>query len=327
MYTFAWWNNTEGLRLAVGSYLQQEANKVQVLEVSEDKKRLEMVAETEMSFPATKLMWSPNSEEHKAEAPLLASTSITLNLWKYEEKQLKPIAKLANARTNKAGGHTPPLTSFDWSPISRHKIGASSVDSTCTIWNIEKQKIETQLIAHDKAVHDIVFSQKDCLFASVGADGSVRLFDQRNLDHSTIIYEAPNNRPLARLAWNRVNTYHLATLAMDTPGVIVIDIRRPSVALTVLSEFDECVNAIAWAPHSPSHLLCGSDDGYAMIYDVRTGEKKKPGSREQEAGQSQSSPQVFWHDCDQEIYQVQWQASHPELIGLSTANRVDVVNI
>ena len=52
--------------------------------------------------------------------------------------------------------------------------------------------METQLIAHDKAVYDIAFAavgNTDHLFASVGGDGSARLFDQRNLDHSTIVYE------------------------------------------------------------------------------------------------------------------------------------------
>lgn len=40
---------------------------------------------------------------------------------------------------------------------------------------------------------DIAFSRagggRD-MFASVGADGSVRMFDLRHLEHSTIIYEA-----------------------------------------------------------------------------------------------------------------------------------------
>jgi WD repeat-containing protein 68 len=38
----------------------------------------------------------------------------------------------------------------------------------------------TQLIAHDKEVYDIAFNPKDAeVFASVGADGSVRMFDLR----------------------------------------------------------------------------------------------------------------------------------------------------
>jgi len=52
--------------------------------------------------------------------------------------------------------------------------------------------VKTQLIAHDKEVYDIAFSRagggRD-MFASVGADGSVRMFDLRHLEHSTIIYE------------------------------------------------------------------------------------------------------------------------------------------
>ena len=51
--------------------------------------------------------------------------------------------------------------------------------------------VKTQLIAHDKEVYDIAFSKagggRD-MFASVGADGSVRMFDLRHLAsfHSTV---------------------------------------------------------------------------------------------------------------------------------------------
>ena len=78
--------------------------------------------------------------------------------------------------------------------------------------------VKTQLIAHDKEVYDIAFSRagggRD-MFASVGADGSVRMFDLRHLEHSTIIYEDPQHRPLLRLAWNRQDPSYLATIAMD----------------------------------------------------------------------------------------------------------------
>ena len=62
-----------------------------------------------------------------------------------------------------------------------------------TIWGIETGQplgrvnlvaghVKTQLIAHDKEVYDIAFSRagggRD-MFASVGADGSVRMFDLR----------------------------------------------------------------------------------------------------------------------------------------------------
>ena len=82
-------------------------------------------------------------------------------------------------------------------------IGTSSIDTTCTIWDIEKEVVQTQLIAHDKAVYDICFAQDISMFASAGEDGSVRHFDLRDLEHSTIIYESEEQSPLLRVAWNK----------------------------------------------------------------------------------------------------------------------------
>lgn len=65
------------------------------------------------------------------------------------------------------------------------------------------------------------------MFASVGADGSVRMFDLRHLEHSTIIYEDPQHTPLLRLAWNKQDPNYLATVAMDACEVIILDVRVP----------------------------------------------------------------------------------------------------
>ena len=86
-----------------------------------------------------------------------------------------------------------PLTSFDWNEVDPNLLGTSSIDTTCTVWGLETGQVlgrvnmvsghvKTQLIAHDKEVYDIAFSKagggRD-MFASVGADGSVRMFDLR----------------------------------------------------------------------------------------------------------------------------------------------------
>ena len=36
-----------------------------------------------------------------------------------------------------------PLTSFDWNVESLNLIGTASIDTTCTIWDIEKQTVFT----------------------------------------------------------------------------------------------------------------------------------------------------------------------------------------
>lgn len=56
----------------------------------------------------------------------------------------------------------------------------------------------------------------------VGADGSVRMFDLRHLEHSTIIYEDPQHHPLLRLAWNKQDPNYLATMAMDAMEVCYV---------------------------------------------------------------------------------------------------------
>ncbi len=47
---------------------------------------------------------------------------------------------------------------------------------------IHKDEFKTQLIAHDKEVYDVEFSKLSSgreIFASAGADGSIRMFDLR----------------------------------------------------------------------------------------------------------------------------------------------------
>eukprot|EP00931_Biecheleriopsis_adriatica_P121559 TRINITY_DN96634_c0_g1_i1.p1 TRINITY_DN96634_c0_g1~~TRINITY_DN96634_c0_g1_i1.p1 ORF type:complete len:348 (+),score=62.08 TRINITY_DN96634_c0_g1_i1:118-1161(+) len=325
-YALAWSSRDTKFRLAVGSCLENEMNHIQIIEMNEETKRLECLASAEHTFPPTKLMWRPDHGSDGNGGPaspdLLASSSTTMHVWKVQDGQVKCVAKLANTRTQKQPSQNlPPLTSFDWSTVSHHKLGASSVDTTCTIWNLERQKIETQLIAHDKAVYDIAFSQVDSLFASVGADGSVRLFDQRNLDHSTIVFEASPPAPLLRLAWNKNNTNHIACIAMDAVGVHLIDIRRPSVALAALSHHDACVNSISWAPHSRNHLLCGTDDGYGIIWDVaEVLPSADPAARSRQ-------PPLLAYDCGSEVYQAQWSPAQPDYFALGMANQVRVLPV
>jgi len=101
--------------------------------------------------------------------------------------KLTPLALLSNSKTP---DHTAPLTSLDWNTVSPSLIITSSIDTTCTIWDIPSLTAKTQLIAHDKEVYDVRFCANSVdVFVSCGQDGSVRMFDLRSLEHSTIIYE------------------------------------------------------------------------------------------------------------------------------------------
>ena len=97
-------------------------------------------------------------------------------------------------------------------------------------------------------------------FASAGADGSIRHFDLRDLEHSTILYESKDGRPLLRLAWNKQDTAYLATITLDSSVVTILDMRVPMVPVATLSGHSQCVNSIAWAPHSSCHISTAADD-------------------------------------------------------------------
>ena len=196
-------------------------------------------------------------------------------------------------------------------------LGTSSIDTTCTVWGLETGQVlgrvnmvsghvKTQLIAHDKEVYDIAFSKagggRD-MFASVGADGSVRMFDLRHLEHSTIIYEDPTHTPLLRLAWNKQDTNYLATVAMDASEVIILDIRVPCTPVARLNNHRACVNGIAWAPHSSCHICTAGDDHQALIWDI------------QQMPRAIEDPILAYTAAEGEINQIQWGATQPDWIG------------
>jgi len=64
-------------------------------------------------------------------------------------------------------------------------------------------------------------------------------FPLSGLDHSTIIYEAPDFKPFVRLAWNKVDPNYLATFAMDNSKLVILDVR---VSDFVLCVFVACVD-------------------------------------------------------------------------------------
>lgn len=88
---------------------------------------------------------------------------------------------------NKSSDFCAPLTSFDWNESDPNLIGTSSIDTTCTIWDLTVSKpvgevkpgaavsgeVKTQLIAHDQEVYDIAWAKVcpvcRCAFFAAGS--------------------------------------------------------------------------------------------------------------------------------------------------------------
>jgi WD repeat-containing protein 68 len=197
-----------------------------------------------------------------------------VRLWDYEPETHKLQQRCALLNKSKSG-FMPPLTSFDWNKVDTSLVITSSIDTTCTIWDINTSSARTQLIAHDSEVYDVTFVANSVdIFASVGADGSVRVFDLRSLDHSTIIYEPSTPVPLLRIAANPHDRNVLATVAQDSNLIFVLDIRAPGVPIATLDGHQKAVNSIQWAPGAGKNgqrrhvLASGGDDCQVLMWDL-----------------------------------------------------------
>ena len=194
-----------------------------------------------------------------------------------------PIAsQQSKVQNNNTGA---PLTSFSWNEKSPSLVVTSSIDTTCTVWNIDTSTAITQLIAHDREVYDVAWLPGSTdIFVSVGADGSLRAFDLRSLEHSTILYETPAPKnlppptaspsssarpptsPLLRIAFNPADSNYMSTFHMDGNDVQILDMRSPGQPVMELRAHRAQVNALGWSStdsqllgtvgaHIPSFLL------------------------------------------------------------------------
>lgn len=117
------------------------------------------------------------------------------------------------------------------------------------------------------------------MFVSVGADGSLRAFDLRALEHSTILYETPAakaasptvaasgqqsrhqatdsttstatatsapNKPLARISFSQKEQHYLAIFGFGDTAASILDMRNPAVPVAELMGHQKGLSAVAW---------------------------------------------------------------------------------
>lgn len=176
-----------------------------------------------------------------------------------------------------------PLTNFSWNEKAPSLVVTSSIDTTCTVWNIDTQSAITQLIAHDREVYDVAWLPGSTdIFVSVGADGSLRAFDLRSLEHSTILYETPAPKnvppptaspsssarpptsPLLRIAFNPADSNYMSTFHMDGTDVQILDMRSPGQPVMELRAHRGQINALGWG--STTNPLLASAGTLSLAY-------------------------------------------------------------
>jgi WD repeat-containing protein 68 len=222
-------------------------------------------------------------------------------------------------RPNVSEDFCAPVTSFDWSLEDPRLVAASSIDTTVSLWDVETQEVTVHLIAHDKEVFDVAFQPKSVhVFATCGADGSVRVFDIRRMDHCTVVYENPvAMMPMMRVEWNRQDPNFLAAITAEGSETVLFDFRYPALSEVHLRDGHTApVNSFAWAPHTASNLCTAGEDGRAVIWDTQETHR-----RDAEA------TSALTYDAGAPLNHVSWSALQTDWIAVSFNQCLQMLHI
>ncbi|KAJ2913464.1 hypothetical protein MD484_g6951, partial [Candolleomyces efflorescens] len=311
-------------RLALASFLENFHNQIAVIGLQDERVLVEddytdypdfvTLCEAHHGYPATSLQWQPASatsfawSQRSPAVELLASTGDALRIWEYSADGPPPSSSYVGRQSQNSGGHSlsmkialsgpkqskvqssttgAPLTNFSWNEKSPNLIVTSSIDTTCTVWNIDTSSAMTQLIAHDREVYDVAWLPGSTdIFVSVGADGSLRAFDLRSLEHSTILYETPAPKnppppsaspstsarpptsPLLRIAFNPSDSNYMSTFHMDGNEIQILDMRSPGQPVMELRGHHAAVNALGWGSGDHPLLASAADDCQVLLWDL-----------------------------------------------------------
>lgn len=317
IYSLAWsMRRDKKTRLATGSFIEDYGNKVELVQFNTDTGDFSTDSRLVIEHPysPTNLMFFPSSESTNPD--LMATSGDYLRLWEIHSDQVELKALL---NSNKSSEFNSAITSFDWTEFESHRIATSSVDTTCTIWDIEREVVDTQLVAHDKEVYDISYGAPQ-VFASVSGDGSLRVFDLRDKERSTIVYENSSpGTPLLRLEWNKADPRFMATIGMDSNKVVILDIRFPTTPLMELKKHKESVNAISWESRIGRQLCSVGDDSRALMWEVVSPNIRQDIDADMDP--------MMWYGSTAEINQVRWSLVDSDWVAITFLSKLQLLKV
>ena len=107
---------------------------------------------------------------------------------------------------------------------------------------------------------------------------------------------------------------YLATITMDSNTVVILDIRVPSLPAAKLQGHSQCVNSLAWAPHSSCHISTAGDDNQALIWDLS--HMPKP-----------IEDPILAYNASAEINQLMWSHTEPDWVAIACGQKVQNVQL
>ncbi|KAJ3739805.1 WD40 repeat-like protein [Lentinula detonsa] len=174
-----------------------------------------------------------------------------------------------------------------WNPNKAGHILGASEDMTvchwdCQAYNKENSTIQptTTFKGHNSVVGDVDWhSKKDYLFASVGDDKMLMLWDTRSPGGPVTKVQA-HDREILAVAFSPASEDLLVTGSADKTSILH-DLRSPNRKLHTFESHTDEVLHLAWSPHNPTIFASASSDRRINIWDLSLiGQEQTPDDQE-----------------------------------------------
>ncbi|WPT11949.1 WD repeat-containing protein LWD2 [Picochlorum sp. SENEW3] len=309
----------KGVRVAVGSFVEGVSNTVEILRVTPAGLILDEKETFGIEYPATQVGFIPDRFCNKPD--LLATSGDAVRLWKISDAGTT-LELVLNDPKNTSKNFSA-VTCFDWSEINVKVLAAGSSAGRLLLWDTESGRLQGTMVGHEDEILDCQWAANDVIVSSSG-DGSIRMYDLRDKDHCTVLYETPRRTPVPSFCWNKLDPKYLAFSIEKSRLVSVLDVRFPTEPVILLDGHMGNCTALGWSPHREGYLCSVGDDCHALIWDmgkVNSEEDSKPNREAVDA-----SP-ILAYNAQAEINAMAWNPIDPDWIAICARNRTRVLRI
>ncbi|KAI9314479.1 WD40-repeat-containing domain protein [Dichotomocladium elegans] len=220
---------------------------------------------------------------------IIATKSRTGEVYIFDRKQYGPIPRVFERfnPTLRLSGHDKEGYGLAWNPQkskSTHLI-SGSFDARLCHWDIganakENKEIEPIRVytGHTAPVEDVAWHPTaDSIFASVGDDSKLMVWDVRSTSSDTPIHDIyAHNAGVNCVGFCPNNQFLLATGSGDQTAALW-DLRNLKRKLHELHGHQGEILQIAWSPHHESVLATAGNDRRVLVWDMsRIGDEQTP---------------------------------------------------
>lgn len=160
------------------------------------------------------------------------------------------------------GGHTVPIKILRWQSDGKFML-VGDVGGNLKVWTPHLW-VGNEVVAHQDAVQGIAIAPGNKKFATIGAEGVVKIWDfvRTSVDHEF----SGHNSDGTSVSWNR----HMSLVcSTGKDGLVRLWDVNSAKEVKTLSFHTSAVQCSAWNPVNPYLLLTGSRDTTSKVMDIR----------------------------------------------------------